>query len=260
MNNGYIKIHRKFLDWEWYSNINDCRLFIHCLFKANWKDGYFEGILIPRGSFATSISNLAKETGLTVQQVRTSLKHLNSTSNLTNIRHSKFSIISINNYEKYQVNNKVDNNQLTINQQTDNNQITTIEEYKESNKEISSSSYILGEQHKEILNILTINGFIYSNTPEEFNIIDYLSKVDKNVVKNALEIANIKNKMDLNYILGIVINKLKQKQEYDKNKKQEIELPKWFDKKIEKDTTNLEELEELLKFEGDQNEKIRNDS
>ena len=40
---SYIKIDRKILDWEWYRNLNTCRLFFHLLLKANWKDGRFEG-------------------------------------------------------------------------------------------------------------------------------------------------------------------------------------------------------------------------
>ena len=30
----YIKLSRKILDWEWYGNINTCRVFIHMLLKA----------------------------------------------------------------------------------------------------------------------------------------------------------------------------------------------------------------------------------
>ena len=48
---GHIKLYRKFLDWEWYQDINTKVLFIHMLMKANWKDGKFMGTTIPRGSF-----------------------------------------------------------------------------------------------------------------------------------------------------------------------------------------------------------------
>ena len=47
---GHIKLYRKFLDWEWYQDINTKVLFIHMLMKANWKDGKFMGTTIPRGS------------------------------------------------------------------------------------------------------------------------------------------------------------------------------------------------------------------
>ena len=51
---GHIKIDRRILEWEWYSDINTCRLFIHLLLKANWKDGRFQGTEVPRGSLVTS--------------------------------------------------------------------------------------------------------------------------------------------------------------------------------------------------------------
>lgn len=55
---GHIKIDRRILEWEWYSDINTCRVFIHLLLKANWKDGRFQGTEVPRGSLVTSYSSL----------------------------------------------------------------------------------------------------------------------------------------------------------------------------------------------------------
>lgn len=126
MNQPWIKLYKKMLDWEWYKDLNTFRLFIHCLLKANWKDGEFEGISIPKGSFVTSNKKLIEETGLTNQNVRTSLKKLEKSKNLTIKTTNKFTVISINNFDKYQDTNK----QLTNNQQTTNKQLTTIEEYK----------------------------------------------------------------------------------------------------------------------------------
>ena len=51
----YIKLYRSLIDWEWYKNINTKVLFIHMLLKANWKDGRFEGKIIPRGSFVSIV-------------------------------------------------------------------------------------------------------------------------------------------------------------------------------------------------------------
>ncbi len=58
----YIKLSRKILDWDWYTDVNTCHLFLHMLLKANWKDGRFEGIEVPRGSLVTSTNKLSKET------------------------------------------------------------------------------------------------------------------------------------------------------------------------------------------------------
>ena len=85
----YIKLNRKVLNWEWYGNINTCRLFIHMILKANWKDGKFEGKVIPRGSFVSSLPKLADETSLTMREVRTAISHLKSTGEVTCKTYSK---------------------------------------------------------------------------------------------------------------------------------------------------------------------------
>ena len=79
----YIKLSRNILDWEWYSDINTCRLFIHMLLRANWTEGKFRGTTVPRGSFISSIGKLAEETQLTTDEVRTAIKHLMTTHEVT---------------------------------------------------------------------------------------------------------------------------------------------------------------------------------
>lgn len=136
MNDGYILLHRKITDWQWYSNKNDRLLFIHCLISANWKDGWFKGVRIPRGSFATSLQHLSEECGLTLQQTRTSLEHLKSTKEITYITNRQFSIIIINKYNEYQLDNTGNNKRITNEQQTNNNnRIKEIQEININNKE-----------------------------------------------------------------------------------------------------------------------------
>ena len=79
---GYISLHRKLLDWEWYNDNNTKILFIHCLLKANWEDKNWQGILIKRGSFITSIETLSNELKLTNQSIRTSLSKLEKTNEI----------------------------------------------------------------------------------------------------------------------------------------------------------------------------------
>lgn len=99
---GYIKIDRKILDWEWWRDINTYRLFTYMLLKANWKPGEFNGIVIPRGSFVSSISRLSEETNLTVSEVRTALKHLLDTGEVSSVSNNKYTIYKVNNYCSYQ--------------------------------------------------------------------------------------------------------------------------------------------------------------
>lgn len=133
-NNGYIKIHRKFLDWEWYKDEHTCRVFLHCLLMANWKDGRFMGHEIPRGSFVTSYPQLAQQTNLSIQNVRTAIYHLKSTGELTVKTTPRFSIITVTNYLLYQDDNRQANSLITDDQQAPNSQLTTIEEGKKGRK------------------------------------------------------------------------------------------------------------------------------
>lgn len=98
----YIKLHRKFLEWEWYRNEHTKNLFIHCLLKANWKESKFEGNVIQRGSFVSSIDILASETGLTSDEVRTAIKHLICTGEITKQSTNKYTVFSVVNYDLYQ--------------------------------------------------------------------------------------------------------------------------------------------------------------
>ena len=133
MDEGYILLYRKMLNWEWMSDANTLAVFIYCLLRANWRDGKFQGTEVHRGEFVTSIASLAGELGLSVQNIRTALRHLESTGEITSKSHAKYRIIAISHYDDYQCPNKEANNQLTSIQQATNKQLTTIEE---SNKEI----------------------------------------------------------------------------------------------------------------------------
>lgn len=136
---NYIKINRSILDWEWYQDNNTKVLFLHMMLKANWKKAKFKGVDIDRGSFASSYQSLSSETGLSVQNIRTSIRKLKSTGEITVTKYSKFTVFTVNNYCEYQKSNKVSNDELTGNQQATNSQVTTIEEdKKERSKEIYS--------------------------------------------------------------------------------------------------------------------------
>jgi hypothetical protein len=119
---GWIKLHRQILEWEWYSDNNCFRLFLHLLLKANHKEKRFKGIELKVGSIVTSRDLLARETGLTSQQIRTALTKLISTNEITSKTSSQGTIIQIVSYEKYQVStNEITNEQPTSNQQSTTN-------------------------------------------------------------------------------------------------------------------------------------------
>lgn len=122
-------IDRNILKWRWYQNPNTMRLFIHLLLKANIRDYDFEKITVHRGELVTSYASLSKELELSVQSIRTALEHLKSTGEVTSKSYSKYQVISILEYDKYQTittgiltgNQQAINNQSTGNQQQSNN-------------------------------------------------------------------------------------------------------------------------------------------
>jgi hypothetical protein len=129
---GWIKLHRQILEWEWYSDNNCFRLFLHLLLKANHKEKRFKGIELKVGSIVTSRDLLARETGLSSQQIRTALNKLISTNEITSKTSSQGTILQIVSYEKYQV----ATNEITNEQPTSNQRVTTNKNIKKEKKEI----------------------------------------------------------------------------------------------------------------------------
>ena len=99
---GFICLYRKIREWGWYTDKNTKILFLELLLTANFKDGYFMGEVIHRGTVVTSINKLSLNSGLTERETRTALSHLKKTGEITVRATSKYSIITLNNYEKYQ--------------------------------------------------------------------------------------------------------------------------------------------------------------
>ena len=153
----YIKLHRKFLEWEWYRNEHTKNLFIHCLLKANWKESKFEGNVIQRGSFVSSIDILANETGLTSDEVRTAIKHLICTGEITKQSTNKYTVFSVVNYDLYQPVSQAEPKQApSYSQSIPNNRRN--KEYKEINNicapESHDSNFDKEEQLKKDFEII----------------------------------------------------------------------------------------------------------
>ena len=100
----WLKLYRSTLDWEWYGNINTCRLFRHLLLRVNITDQRKRGIVIPAGSIDRTYSQLCEETGLSERQVRTALEHMRMSGEVTVERHPFFSVFTVVRWESYQVN------------------------------------------------------------------------------------------------------------------------------------------------------------
>jgi hypothetical protein len=147
---GWIKLHRKILEWEWYSEPTTFRVFLHLMLKANHKDRRFKGIELIKGSVVTSRDILAMETSLSVRQVRTALDKLKSTNEVTIKTSSKGTIIQLVNYDKYQLEtNETTNERPTSDQQTTTNK----NEKNEKNNKYSFLASLLEHGFDEKLSL-----------------------------------------------------------------------------------------------------------
>ena len=102
MERGYIKLYRSLLNWEWYDDINTKTVFLHLLLTANIAKRQWHGITVPCGSRICSYAVLASETKLSVDKVRTAIKHLETTGEITRCKYPKCTVFTVNNYDKFQ--------------------------------------------------------------------------------------------------------------------------------------------------------------
>lgn len=125
---GWVTLHRKFLQWEWFDIPEMVKFFIYLLLMAGHSERKFRGIQLQRGEIITSTPTMMKDTKLSEQQIRTCIKRLKSTGEITCKSTNKFTIITICNYDRYQSedlttngqNNGQPNTQATDKQRTNN--------------------------------------------------------------------------------------------------------------------------------------------
>ena len=101
-NKGFIKLHRQMLGWGWYTDTATKCVFLHLLLLAAWEEGSYREVRLAPGQAVSSIRELSAQTGVSVQSVRTALRHLKSTGEITQEPRGKYSVFTIENYARYQ--------------------------------------------------------------------------------------------------------------------------------------------------------------
>lgn len=158
---GWIKIHRGLLDWEWYSDTNCVRLALHLLLKANFQTRRWRGITVERGQLVTSRAALARETGLSEREVRTAVSKLERSDFLTCRATSSYTVVTICNYERYQSTDSTerpavglaDDRAKTSCRPTPDQRATTTEESKKersNKKERRKSTHTVSSEEKGV--------------------------------------------------------------------------------------------------------------
>lgn len=195
---GWIKIHRKLIDWEWYTDSKMVHLLFHLITKANHKDAKWRGVSIRRGQLITGLDKLKTQTGISTQSLRTCLDRLISTGEVTSKSTNKYRVITIVNYDSYQLNdsaNKQATSKLTSNQQSTNNQLTANKKEKkkknekneknEKNNKEYTPKVFGGDIHSVYDSIVSM--FPESTQPKTQNQIDNW----KNEIRKLIEIDKI---------------------------------------------------------------------
>ena len=188
MKQGWVKLHRQITDWEWYTDGNTFRVFLHLLLNANHKDGRHKGIVIKRGQILTGRKALASALGLSERQVRTAISKLKNTGEIDQEKANKTtksgSIITVCNYECYQDNNDMNDqetNQQTTSKRPRNDQETTTNKNVKNKKneinmiddDFSKNSFVIEPeelQRKKVAAKKEIDDFVFPDVEET----DYL--------------------------------------------------------------------------------------
>lgn len=122
----FIKLYRAMKNWGWYSDPPTKDVFLHLLLNANWEDGEFRGTKLHKGEVVFGRKKYAQELGLSEQQVRTAIKHLQQTGEISTIKATnKFTVFLIEKWGFYQGCENESTNNLTNEQPTTNQQLTT---------------------------------------------------------------------------------------------------------------------------------------
>lgn len=156
---GFFKIFYDIKDWEHWHDATVGWVFIHLLQRAQWnkKPTRYKGILQERGQALIGREEFAKDCGISVQQLRTALNTLKSTSEITTTSTNKGTIVTIENYAKWQdmtaQSTSKSTSELTNEQPSSNHPVTiqqplSNKENKDNkpNKDINSDLYKSAEE------------------------------------------------------------------------------------------------------------------
>lgn len=205
---GWISLHRKIQDhWLWEDKpYSKGQAWIDLLMMANHQDNQAlignTPVDIKRGSFITSEVKLSKRWGWGRKKVRTFLDVLEIEKMLAKKSTSKYTSITIENYELYQ-------NQGTTKEQQWNNEGTAKEHQRNTNNNDNNDNkdnnllFMYSENLKKVVKLLQENiGVI---PPVLVDLVSEYSEVfDAEMFTEAVIIATNKKVRTIKYVLGIL--------------------------------------------------------
>lgn len=101
-NDSWIKLPRAFCKWQWYKDSHMVHLYLHLLLNASFYNREVCGKLVKRGQMMTTLPQLSRDTGLSIQTIRTCLKKLTNTRQIKNHSSNHYRVITILDYNSFQ--------------------------------------------------------------------------------------------------------------------------------------------------------------
>lgn len=199
---GWIKLHRQLLNWEWYKDVNVKTVFIHLLLIANHEDKRWQGKIIKRGEVITSYGHIGEDIGLTARQVRTAISKLKMTGEVSTKKSNKFLFVSIANYDLYQMREeKMSDNESDNESHRSHTEVTQ----KSTNKNDKNDKE--GEEKKKKAVVDFFQNNLGELTPFGLEQLEsYYDDFDPEVIIYAMQIAVEQNKRTIGYVKGILNN------------------------------------------------------
>lgn len=99
---GFVLLHRKMLDWEWYDDKIVKIVFLHFLLTARFSEGSYQGIALKPGQTIIGTLKLAERLHISVSELRTAMRKLRRTGEITTKATNRFTIVTISNWAAYQ--------------------------------------------------------------------------------------------------------------------------------------------------------------
>lgn len=122
MDDRFVKLYGSIMDANWYTKPKTVALYIHLLLRAAHEPVKVGEAELQAGQAVIGYEKTARETGLTVQEVRTALKNLEVTGFITRNLTAKGNLVTIEKWAFEQVakrkSNRVSNSNLTTNKNT----------------------------------------------------------------------------------------------------------------------------------------------
>lgn len=115
---GFVQLSDELSSWEWFDDKNTVYVYLWLMLRAAWGATRYHGIELKRGQVATTYPEISDKCGVTVRQARTILDRLKSTGKATVKTTSKFSIITMLEYDCSNKSDSLDDSQMTAKRQT----------------------------------------------------------------------------------------------------------------------------------------------